>query len=143
MSHYGYKDNISIDGAYGLMRRLVVTPANIHDSPMLPALLDADNAEAMVWANSAYSNSMVDSFLREAGYESRIQEEGSPQHPLGDIAKERNREGAKKHSRVEQAFGEMEMGMGGKLIYCHWFSQSESRVVFAESSVSLSQTHSA
>ena len=32
VSHYGYKNSISIDAAYGLIRRHVLTPANIHDS---------------------------------------------------------------------------------------------------------------
>ena len=72
VSHYGYKNSISIDAAYGFIRRHVLTPANIHDSQMLPALLDGENADAMVWADSAYQSKLVDSFLKEAGYESRI-----------------------------------------------------------------------
>ena len=54
ISHYGDKNSISIDAIYGLIRRHVLTPANLHDSPMLPALLDGKNADAMVWADSAY-----------------------------------------------------------------------------------------
>lgn len=37
LSHYGYKNSISIDVAYGLIRRHVVTPATIHASQMLAA----------------------------------------------------------------------------------------------------------
>ena len=50
VSHYGYKKSISIDAAYGLIRRHLVTPANIHDRQMLPALLDGKNATAKVIA---------------------------------------------------------------------------------------------
>ncbi|MCY3537374.1 MAG: transposase [Cyanobacteria bacterium MAG IRC1_bin_28] len=55
MSHYGYKNSISIDAARGLIRRHRhgVTPANSHDSQMLAALLDGKNTEAMVWADAA------------------------------------------------------------------------------------------
>ena len=76
VSHYGDKNSISIDAVYGLIRRHVLPPANLHDSPMLPALLDGKNSDAMVWADSADQSKRVDSFLKEAGYESRIQDKG-------------------------------------------------------------------
>ena len=118
ISHYGDKNSISIDAIYGLIRRHVLTPANLHDSPMLPALLDGKNADAMVWADSAYQSKRVDSFLKEAGYESRIQEKGSRHHPLDTAAKERNRERSRTRSKVEHVFGQMEMVMGGKWTRC-------------------------
>ena len=118
VSHYGYKNSISIDAAYGFIRRHVLTPANIHDSQMLPALLDGENGDAMVWADSAYQSKLVDSFLKEAGYESRIHEKGSRHQPLDAAAKERNGERSKVRAKVEHVFGQMEMVMGGKLSRC-------------------------
>ena len=118
VSHYGYKNSISIDAAYGFIRRHVLTPANLHASQMLPALLAGENGDAMVWADSAYQSKLVDSFLKEAGYESRIHEKGSRHQPLDAAAKERNREGSKTRSKVEHVFGQMEMVMGGKLTRC-------------------------
>lgn len=118
VSYYGYKNSISIEVSYGLIRRQVVTPANVHDSQMLPALLDPKNTEPMVWADSAYKSKQVDSFLKEVGYESRIQEKGSRQRPLDAGAKERNRERSKTRCRVEHVFAQMEMAMGGKLTRC-------------------------
>ena len=115
---YGDKNSISIDAVYGLIRRHVLTPANLHASQMLPALLDGKNADAMVWADSAYQSKRMDSFLKEAGYESRIQEKGSRHDPLATAAKERNRERSKTRSKVEHVFGQMEMVMGGKLTRC-------------------------
>ena len=85
---------------------------------MLPALLDVENADAMVWADSAYQSKLVDSFLKEAGYESRIHEKGSRHQPLDAAAKERNRERSKTRAKVEHVFGQMEMVMGGKLSRC-------------------------
>ena len=118
VSHYGYKNSISIDVTYGLIRRHVLTPATIHDSRMLPALLDGENTEAMVWADSAYQSTVVDSVLKEVGYEGRIQEKGSRHHPLNTGAKARNREGSKTRAKVEHVFGQMAMVMGGKLPRC-------------------------
>ena len=62
VSYYGYKNSISIDARYGLIRRQVVTPANVHDSQMLPALLDPENREPMVWADAAYRSKQVGQF---------------------------------------------------------------------------------
>ena len=44
-SHYGYKNSISIDASYGLIRCYEITPANVHDSQLLPALLDGENSD--------------------------------------------------------------------------------------------------
>ena len=118
LSYYGYKNSISIDVTYGLIRHHGVTPANIHDSQILAALLDGKNTEAMVWADSAYQSTVVDSVLKEVGYGSRIQEQRSRQHPLDAAAKARNRERSKTRSRVEHVFAQMEMVMGGKLTRC-------------------------
>ena len=119
MSHYGYKNSISIDVVHGLIGHQVETPANIHDSQILAALLAGKkNAEAMVWADAAYQSKLVDRLLKEVGHESRMQEQGSGQHQLSDAAKERNRERAKTRAKVEHVFAEMEMVMGGKLTRC-------------------------
>lgn len=48
INHHGYKNSIFIDAKHGLIRHLVVTPANIHDSQMLPMLLDPNNQDDYV-----------------------------------------------------------------------------------------------
>jgi len=53
INHYGYKNSICIDAKHGLIRPFVVTPANIHDGQMLPMLLDPENQDNYVWADSA------------------------------------------------------------------------------------------
>ncbi|MFS6818053.1 hypothetical protein AAF134_01365 [Synechococcus lacustris Tous-12m] len=45
------------------MRRFVVTPANIHDSQMLPMLLDPDNQDDYIWADSAILTSVLKIYL--------------------------------------------------------------------------------
>ena len=85
---------------------------------MLPFLLNGENAEAMVGADSAYQSKLVDSVLKEVDHDNRIQEKGSRQHPLCNAAKVRNRERAKTRSRVEHVFAQMEMAMGGNLTRC-------------------------
>jgi transposase, IS5 family len=48
VSHYGYNNSICIDVDYVFIRRYVVTPAIVHDSQMLPSLLDPENEHDFV-----------------------------------------------------------------------------------------------
>ena len=57
--HYGYKNNICIDFEHGLISRYAVTPANINDSHMLPMLIDPENIDDYVWADTAYAGERV------------------------------------------------------------------------------------
>ena len=90
INHYGYKNSICIDAEHGFIRRFVVTPANIHDSHMLPMLLDSENQDNYVWADSAQSRQCFEDLLSLGGFENRIHEKGSRNYPLSEAAKERN-----------------------------------------------------
>ena len=79
-----------IDAEHDFTRGFVVTPANIHDSQMLPMLLDPENQDDYVWADSAYSGERFKDLLSLAGFENRIHEKGSRNHPLSAAATERN-----------------------------------------------------
>ena len=54
-----------------------------------------------MWADSTDQSRLVDSVLKDIGYESRMQGEGSCQYPLSGATKARNGERAKTRSRVE------------------------------------------
>ncbi|WP_255548890.1 transposase [Thermoleptolyngbya sp. PKUAC-SCTB121] len=51
--HFGYKNHVSIDAEYGLIRQYQVTDAAVHDSQVLGHLLDDDNEADSLWADSA------------------------------------------------------------------------------------------
>ena len=115
INYYGYKNSICIDVDHGFIRRYAVTPANIHDSQMLPRLLDPENEHDFVWADSAYSGKCFADLLSLGGFESLIQEKGARNHPLSDEAKKMNRVKSAIRACVEHVFGCMTMSMGGKL----------------------------
>jgi IS5 family transposase len=115
ISYYGYKNSICIDVDHGFIRRYAVTPANIHDSQMLPRLLDPENEHDYVWADSAYSGERFDDLLSLGGFESLIHEKGARNHPLSDASKELNRVKSSIRACVEHVFGCITMSMGGKL----------------------------
>ena len=100
INHYGYKNSICIDAEHGFIRRFVVTPANIHDD--------------YVWADSAYSGERFKYLLSLAGFENRIHEKGSRNHPLSAAATERNSIRSQTRARVEHVFGCFATSMGGK-----------------------------
>ncbi len=115
LNYYGYKNSICIDVDHGFIRRYAVTPANIHDSQMLPRLLDPDNKHDYVWADSAYSEECYEELLSLGGFESLIHEKGARNHPLSDAAKKLNRVKSAIRSCVEHVFGATTMSMGGKM----------------------------
>mgnify|MGYP003335027914 FL=1 len=115
INHYGYKNSICIDVDHGFIRRYAVTPANVHDSQMLPRVLDPENEHDCVWADSAYSGECFEDLLNLGGFESLIHEKGARNHPLSGDAKELNRIKSAIRACVEHVFGSMTMSMGGKL----------------------------
>jgi len=115
INHYGYKNSICIDAEHGFIRRFVVTPANVHDSQMLPMLLDPENHDDYVWADSAYAGKCFEDLLSLGGFESRIHEKGSRNYPLSEAAKESNSVRSAIRACVEHVFGAMTTSMGGKL----------------------------
>lgn len=115
VNHYGYKNSICIDVDHGFIRRYAVTPANIHDSQMLPQLLDPENEHDYVWADSAYSGECFEDLLSLGGFESLIHEKGARNNPLSEESKELNRIKSAIRACVEHVFGCMTMSMGGKM----------------------------
>ena len=73
LNYYGYKNSIYIDAKYRFIRRHVITSINRHDSQMLMTLLDGENKEDMVWADSGYAGRIfVADVLQLAGYANQI-----------------------------------------------------------------------
>lgn len=70
------------DATYGIIRRFAITPANIHDSQMLPQFLDLENSDDVGWADSGYAGARFEDFLDLAEFESGINEKGTRSHPL-------------------------------------------------------------
>ena len=115
INYYGYKNSICIDVDHGFIRRYAVTPANIHDSQILPRLLDPENEHDYIWADSAYSGDCFEDILSLGGFESLIHEKGARNNPLSEAAKELNRVKSAIRACVEHVFGCMIMSMGRKM----------------------------
>jgi IS5 family transposase len=115
-SYFGYKNHLTVDAEHKLVRTYTVTPANVHDSQVLDDIIDPDNVDPEVWADSAYRSEETEAALEAAGYVSHICEKGQAGKPLSEAQQRRNRERSRIRSRVEHVFGFQHNSMGGKII---------------------------
>jgi len=104
-SHYGYKNHIEVDHGNKLIRKYKTTDASVHDSNVFVELLDADNSNKDVWADSAYRSEEKEAWLKEQRYRSKIQRKGCRNKPLSKKEQKGNRTRSKVRSRVEHIFG--------------------------------------
>jgi IS5 family transposase len=99
--------------------------SNIHDSQILPRLLDLDKEHDSVWADSAYSGECFEDLLSLGGFESLTHEKVARNHPLSDAVKELNRVKSSIRVCMEHVFGCMTMSMGGTLTRRIWLERNE------------------
>jgi len=117
-SYYGYKNHINIDVTYGFIRQHSVTDAAVHDSQELDRVLDPDNADDGVWADSAYDSAEIEGVLALEGYENHIHEKAYRNRPLTPVQQAANRTRSKTRAKVEHVFGSWVTSMGGKRVRC-------------------------
>lgn len=116
ISHYGYKNHVNTDVGYGFIRRYAITDASVHDSQVLGAVLDADNTDDELWADSAYFSKAVQTALYWMGFISHIHERAYRNRPLTEEQEANNTERSKTRAKVEHIFGTMMTTMGGKVV---------------------------
>ena len=141
VSYYGYKNHVSTDRRYKLVRCYAVTEASVHDSQMIGEILDPDNTAAKVWADKAYRSGEIEEMLEELGYKSMIMRKGSRGRKLTKREQQGNGTKAKVRARVEHVFGAQENDMGGTLLRQHRGDAGESTHRAAESGVQHAPAH--
>jgi IS5 family transposase len=103
-SHFGYRLHVATDQGFNLIRKLVLTPANIAESPVGEALISGD--EKAVYADKGYENKHRRARLKAAGVKDRICHRANKHQPqLPHWKTQRNKLIAKRRAMVEQVFG--------------------------------------
>ncbi len=115
-NYYGYKNHISIDVKYKMIRQYVVTPAQVSDISCFDKLLDADNPDKKVWADSAYFSAEKEQQLQERGYESRLISRNKKHLTEWSEKARENTRRSKIRVRVEHVFGFITNTMKSKMI---------------------------
>lgn len=115
-THYGYKNHVKADKDSKLIVGYEVTSAEVHDSQMLPELVDTKK-DKVVYADSAYKGEEIEGCLGKK-IENQICEKGYRNKPLTEEQKEMNRKKSSIRVRVEHIFGFMTNSMNGMMIRC-------------------------
>lgn len=103
-TYYGYKNHISIDNRYKLIRHFEVTSADVHDSQVFDCLMDDTNSARDIWADSAYRSRRTEDWLKEEGYRSHIHTKGRARKPLSECQQRANKKRSRVRVRVEHVF---------------------------------------
>ena len=113
--HFGYKNHIKADKDSKLITGYSVTPANIPDYQILPALLD--ERDQHLWADSGYCLKPVFDAI-PSHIKTDILEKATKCHPLTEEQKQSNTVKSRVRVRVEHVFGHMKNTMNGINLKC-------------------------
>jgi IS5 family transposase len=100
---FGYKAHIGMDAGSGLVRRCVLTPANVQEVSVAEALIAGDEAEVL--ADRGYDARWLHQHLEQRGIADGIMRRGVRNAPLSPAEAARNHAIAPRRRPVEKVFG--------------------------------------
>lgn len=109
---FGYKNHVSIDRGFGLIRKWTATHAAAHDGARLEDVLDRTNTASDVWADTAYRSAKNEAMLSRRGFVSRIHRKKPQGRPMPDRVRIANAQRSSVRSAVEHVFARQKGPMG-------------------------------
>ena len=103
-NYVGYKNHLNADAKHKLICKYEVTDAATHDSQVFDELLDENNTNKDVYADSAYRSEAITRSLRSQGYRHRIHRRAYRHRPLSQRDQAANRSKSRVRVRVEHIF---------------------------------------
>jgi IS5 family transposase len=100
---FGYKAHIGVDAGSGLVRRQVLTPANVQEVTQAAALIAGDEAEVL--ADRGYDARALHKHLEQRGIADGVMRRGYRGQPLSPEEVARNHAIAPRRRPVEKVFG--------------------------------------
>jgi IS5 family transposase len=116
VTFYGYKNHIKASTKMKLINTYKVTSASVHDSQALDDLLDENDENQYLHADSAYKGEKQDEIIKKYKVVNQVNEKGCRNKPLTDEQKANNKIKSKVRARVEHVFGFMEQSMKGLVL---------------------------
>jgi IS5 family transposase len=107
---FGFKAHLAVDEGSGLVRRAILTPANVNESVVADALPIGD--EAAVYADKGYDSAGRRALLAKRGVFDGIMRRGHPRRPLTAEEVARNRALVPIRSAIERVFGTLKRSYG-------------------------------
>ena len=99
---FGYKIHATVDQGGGLVRRVMMTAANVNDTVPADQLIIGD--EKAVFADKAYDSEARRTLLKKLGVKNRICRRGNKHHQTSRWSQKRDKAIARVRGRVETAF---------------------------------------
>jgi len=109
---FGYRNHVSIDRRYGLIRGWTGTHAAAHDGARLEEVLDAANTASEVWADTAYRSAKKETMLAARGLVSRIHRKKPKGQPMPARTRRANAAKSVVRTKVEHVFAHQKGLMG-------------------------------
>jgi len=111
---FGHKNDIGVDGRFGLIRTFTVTHAATHDGGQLARLLDPDNLASGVWADTAYRSATNLGLFDRCGLAPQIQRAKLRGKPMPAHVARGNVTRSRVRARVEQADTSINLAISGE-----------------------------
>jgi len=102
-----------VDTRSKLIETYEVTDASVHDSQVLPSLIDRTDRDTELHADSAYRSARIEKSLEKRGVRSKIHEKGHRNQPLSKAQMRSNRAKSRIRARVEHVFAHITNSMNG------------------------------
>lgn len=133
--YFGMKAHIGVDSKTKLIHAVTATPANVHDSQVLPELLHG--RESRVWGDSAYAGQTE--AIRRCAPEAKdfTQQKGYRHHALSNADRARNRNKSKVRAKVEHPFLVLKQIFGFKKVRYRGIHENATRLFVACGLVNL------
>jgi IS5 family transposase len=129
-SSFGYKAHVGVDEGSGLIRSVVITPANINDTVPADALIRGD--EQAVLADAAYHTHAREAALKARGIKPRLMRRANKHHPdLPPRLRYYNRLIARRRAAVETTFATLKRRMGLGSIRYRGLAKAAGQVMIA------------
>jgi IS5 family transposase len=128
-STYGYKAHVGVDEGSGLIRALVVTPANVNDTTPADLLIRGDEAEVL--GDAAYHTHARERMLEERGKACLLMRRANKHHALSPALKALNRRIARRRWAVETTFATLKRRMGLAAIRYIGLTRARAQVTMA------------
>jgi IS5 family transposase len=103
--YFGYKVHVGVDQGSGIIRRQLMTPANVNDTEPADLLICGD--EAAVYADQAYTSARRRADLRARGIKDRMMHRANKHHPLTPRQVQHNAAIGRRRAPVEQVFAKL------------------------------------
>jgi IS5 family transposase len=126
--YFGMKAHIGVDSRNKLIHSVEATPANVHDSQVLPWLLHG--RERRVWGDSAYTGQHA--VLRACAPHARdFTQRKAGRHALRQAERATNRWKSRVRARVEHPLGVIKRIFGFTKVSCRGLAKNRHRLVVA------------